>query len=209
MGTKNFFYRVNPNEILAELTALPHDEWLKFLVNFFHDLRNDEPDKATTQIAAEIIREAHQFRAKRSIAGKASAQQRATNVEHMLSDVEQCSTSSSSSTEAITETETESLKALAETEKKSVQPKRKKTDEEWLNEIKGNPAYQGINFDVEIGKAQAWCMTKSRKCTRAFLLNWFNRAEKPVVLNGKPGRLKSFRERVNDDAVEGFLKGDY
>lgn len=83
------------------------------------------------------------------------------------------------------ETETETYKP--ETEESPKKPKKttpKQSDEEWIESIKTNPAYQGMNFDVEIGKAQAWCMTKGRKCSRQFLLNWFNRAEKVISLQG-------------------------
>lgn len=85
------------------------------------------------------------------------------------------------------ETETETYKEETEKSVAQVKPSRplhKKTDEEWIEEIKNNPAYQGMNFDIEIGKAQAWCMTKGKKCSRAFLLNWFNRAEKNTSLVG-------------------------
>lgn len=96
--------------------------------------------------------------------------------------------------------------------KPSRSTRKKITDEEWLEEIKANPAYSGISIEVEMGKAQAWAMTNSRKCTRAFLLNWFNRAEKPVNL--LPGispqlRPKSFREQVNQAAVDAFVNGEF
>lgn len=100
-------------------------------------------------------------------------------------------------------------KPIAETVKKTVQPSIKKSDSEWLEEIKNNPAYQGMNFDVEIGKAQAWCMTKGRKCSRPFLLNWFNRADKQVSINGQTDRPRSFREQVNRAAGDAFERGEY
>ncbi len=86
---KNFFYRVNPESVLSELTSIDHDQWLNFFLNFFHDLRADDPDKARNELTSKIISEAHGFRQKRSLAGKASAEQRATSVEHMLTNVEQ------------------------------------------------------------------------------------------------------------------------
>lgn len=85
---KNFFYRVNPESVLSELTSINHDEWLQFFLNFFHDLRNDDPCDTKTDIAATIIKESHNFRELRSKAGKASVKQKATYVEHMLKDVQ-------------------------------------------------------------------------------------------------------------------------
>lgn len=85
---KNFFYRVNPETVLSELTSINHDEWLQFFLNFFHDLRADDPNNSKTAIASKIIKESHNFRELRSKAGKASVQQKSTNVQHMLKDVQ-------------------------------------------------------------------------------------------------------------------------
>lgn len=92
--SKNFFYRINPNEVLGE--AIFQEDKEQWFMQFFHDLRNDDPLSAKTDLAKEIIEEAHSFRAKRSRAGKASAEQRLTKdeqkgtyVQHMLNDVEQ------------------------------------------------------------------------------------------------------------------------
>lgn len=99
---KNFFYRVNPNEVLAELIFVEDRE--KWMLEFFDDLRNDDPEKARSEISKRIITEAHNFREKRSMAGKASAEQKAnkgqhdsTYVEHVSTSVQQSSTSNSSS----------------------------------------------------------------------------------------------------------------
>jgi len=95
MKGKNFFYRINPESVLSEMTSIDHSEWLQWFLNFFHDLRNDDPANAKTQLASNIILEAHNFRSKRAVAGKASAEQRATkeqhkstNVEHMLNNAQ-------------------------------------------------------------------------------------------------------------------------
>ncbi len=98
---KNYFFRVNPNEVLAELTTLNPDEWLKFLLNFFHDLRNDDAVIARTDLSRRTIEESHNFRQLRSNAGKKSAEQRANSTRHMLdiclTELQQTSTSSSNS----------------------------------------------------------------------------------------------------------------
>lgn len=104
-NAKNFFYRVNPCEVLSEVIfAEDKEQWF---LQFFSDLKNDAPEAAKTELAARIIKEAHEFRAKRSLAGQASVKQRATYVQHMLSDVathgQQTSTSSSSRSSSSTE----------------------------------------------------------------------------------------------------------
>ena len=86
---KNYFYRIDPNEVLSELTLIEPSKWLTFFLDFFHDLKTDNPEETKTRIAATTIAEAHYFRRLRSKAVKASAEQRSTDVQHMLKDVEQ------------------------------------------------------------------------------------------------------------------------
>ena len=93
---KNFFYRINPTEVMAAAGFEVDRE--KWFIQFFRDLMADDPDKAETDLAAEYIREAHAFRDSRSAAGKASAskrqqkyldvEQESTRVEHTLNYVQ-------------------------------------------------------------------------------------------------------------------------
>lgn len=86
---KNFFYRINPNEVLAEaIFAEDKEGWF---LQFFRDLINDDPNAAKFKISADIIREAHEFRAKRSMAGKASAEQKTKNKQQKRTYAEQVS----------------------------------------------------------------------------------------------------------------------
>lgn len=66
--------------------------------------------------------------------------------------------------------------------------KIKLTDEEWIESLKSNIAYKGIDINILYGKMVAWCEVKGKKPTRARLLNWLNREEKPMQgkLNNKP-----------------------
>jgi len=83
--SKNFFYRINPCEVLAEVIFSDNKE--KWFLQFFSDLKNDDPEQAQLELSKQIIIEAHGFRAKRAVAGKASAEQRANKKQHMLTDV--------------------------------------------------------------------------------------------------------------------------
>lgn len=56
-------------------------------------------------------------------------------------------------------------------------------DDQFIESLKANPAYAGIDLDHEIGKMQAWLLTrKDRKFTRRFVVGWLNRTDKPVHL---------------------------
>jgi hypothetical protein len=57
-------------------------------------------------------------------------------------------------------------------------------DDEFIAELKKNPAYNGIDIDREIGKMRAWLTTprgRSRKFTRTFVVNWLNRVDVPMA----------------------------
>ena len=62
------------------------------------------------------------------------------------------------------------------------------TDEEWILKLKANPAYQHIDFPMEFGKMDAWFTipkNKHRHKTKAFILNWLNKIEKPMAIQPK------------------------
>lgn len=61
-------------------------------------------------------------------------------------------------------------------------------DFEWLQSLKANPTYVGIDVINEHGKAKVWCDTHRRKCSRAFFVNWLNRIEKPMGAITDPDR---------------------
>ena len=57
-------------------------------------------------------------------------------------------------------------------------------DDEYIEVLKRNPAYRGIDFDREFGKMQAFFTTpkgKGRTLTRRFLVNWLNRCDVPIA----------------------------
>ena len=55
------------------------------------------------------------------------------------------------------------------------------TDADWLDSLKRNPAYEGIDVLREHAKAAVWCENKHRTLSRARFINWLNRAERPMA----------------------------
>jgi hypothetical protein len=59
-------------------------------------------------------------------------------------------------------------------------------DAEFLESLKSNPAYRGINIEVELGKLNAWLLlprqvAAGRTATRPTILSWLNRCDRPVA----------------------------
>jgi len=52
----------------------------------------------------------------------------------------------------------------------------------WLEKLKADPSYQGIDVSREWGKMANWCKANGRKATRRRFINWLNRCDKPVNL---------------------------
>lgn len=61
------------------------------------------------------------------------------------------------------------------------------SDEEWMAELKANPAHSGVNVDLEYSKACEWCTKNRTTLSRRRFENWINRAvsEKPITIVAK------------------------
>ena len=97
---------------------------------------------------------------------------------------------------------------------KPKRPAAKKTDDDLLEEIRNNPAYQGIDLEVEIGKMQAWCKVNNRLPTARRLINWLNRIDRPLqaATGQRPAGPKTFDQIKMDNikqAMAEFAGGDY
>lgn len=78
----------------------------------------------------------------------------------------------------------ESLPLPFASEVKTAKPKKEKmTDEHFMQSLKANPAYKGIDIDNQINKMRAWLLTKpNRKLTRPFIVGWLNRIDQPMEI---------------------------
>jgi len=108
----------------------------------------------------------------------------------------------------------ESLEASVDQDKPSrPTPAAKMPDEEWLASLKSNSAYEGISIEVLHGKMLAWCQLKGKKPTRARLLNWLNREEKPMTGKTTTRQTADDIRRQNHadarDFVESAARGEF
>jgi hypothetical protein len=54
------------------------------------------------------------------------------------------------------------------------------SDKDWLESLKVDPAYVGIDVAIEHAKATRWCETNRKQLSRRRFVNWLNRAERPM-----------------------------
>lgn len=57
---------------------------------------------------------------------------------------------------------------------------------DFIEELKANPAYKHVPWEIEFGKMRAWRLipkNQNRKFTKAFVLNWINKIDRPLDLS--------------------------
>jgi hypothetical protein len=58
-------------------------------------------------------------------------------------------------------------------------------DSDFIAQLKTNPAYKGIDVEREFGRMKAWLSAHhGRQLTRQFAVNWLNKVDPPLKLNG-------------------------
>ena len=68
----------------------------------------------------------------------------------------------------------------------------KLTDLEFVDFLKGQPAYGGIDVTREISKMHVWANVNRRTVTRKFTMNWLNKIDKPLQAGGAVDHSKGF-----------------
>lgn len=77
-------------------------------------------------------------------------------------------------------------------------------DKAWLEDLCKDAAYQGIDVMREYHKALRWCATKKLKLSRQRLVNWLNKADRPMSTTPSGGtdaidHAKGFFHRLDAD----------
>lgn len=67
-------------------------------------------------------------------------------------------------------------------------------DDVWLEELKANKAYCGIDVETEYAKMLRWCKENNEQPTRRRFINWLNRVDKPLTAEA---RSEPPRQRVS------------
>ena len=75
-------------------------------------------------------------------------------------------------------------KSFAVSDKPKQPQPDKLSDEQWIQSVKANPIYKGLDIDREYGKMVTWCEVNRKIPSRKRFINWINRAEKPITAVG-------------------------
>lgn len=71
-------------------------------------------------------------------------------------------------------------KRREEEREKSASEKSQQPDQEWIKSLSSNAAFEGLDIKREVAKCATWCATNKRTFSRRRIVNWLNRAEKPI-----------------------------
>jgi hypothetical protein len=88
-----------------------------------------------------------------------------------------------STEETIEETIEERKSVAAATPASTRTAKNRSIDQAWLESLRVDAAFTGLDVDRELAKMQRWCIQNHRQPTRRFFINWLNRADRPLPLN--------------------------
>lgn len=114
--------------------------------------------------------------------------------------------SSSSSSSSCTSTNTSSVLVDGASRAKPRSARTPKPcDEEYLEELQKNPAYAVFDVTAVYHKMLAWCKQRQKQPTRARLLNWLNREDRPMVGNGAADKSEMF---INPDELSPKTRGN-
>lgn len=80
------------------------------------------------------------------------------------------------------------LAQLTQAEAEAKEEEKAYSAEDFIESLRGNPAYLGINLDAELAKMKVWLSTvgKKRRLTKRFMVNWLNKAEPTLPLSSEP-----------------------
>jgi len=72
--------------------------------------------------------------------------------------------------------------------------------ESWLAELQSDLAYKELSVAIEFARAERWCETNNRRCTRRFFIGWLNRCRPapPGAARGNGRPDQALLARVSD-----------
>lgn len=97
-------------------------------------------------------------------------------------------------------------RTLAHLEKLEKKKKRLATEDEWLREMKDDPAMVGVDVCKALAEAQFWAKNNSRVCTRQFFTRWLLSPRNRPVLNGGGHAPKPPKAPNTEASFPGWLK---
>jgi uncharacterized protein YdaU (DUF1376 family) len=110
--------------------------------------------------------------------------------------------SSSSLSSELPETVSNTLGQTDRSAKAAPASKRAQTDDEWLAKLSADPAYAGIDVQMQHHKMRNWCDVNRKEPTRRRFVNWLNRCDKP--LGGKIATAPASARLTTDISDEEF-----
>ncbi|QJE98000.1 MarR family transcriptional regulator [Luteolibacter luteus] len=85
-----------------------------------------------------------------------------------------------------------------------VPPKKRKStsklsDADWIDSLRKDPSFEGLDIDGEIERASVWIARHpGRSLTRRFITNWLSRADRPLNLQAAKTAEQSSEDQIGD-----------
>jgi uncharacterized protein YdaU (DUF1376 family) len=193
--SKDQYSIIDNDNLLAQAIGISVEEWMKLrqeIQRDFDPILQEKNGRLISTRLKKAVAEQRRHRKKQSIKGKKSAEKRRNRGSTAVQPDTQPEGKSSSSSSVFSLQSSSSNKETLRKEgslTRSVQKpiRASLSDDEWLAGLKKNPAYEHVDFPMELGKMDAWLTlpkNRHRKKTKQFVLGWLNGIDKPLQAKG-------------------------
>jgi uncharacterized protein YdaU (DUF1376 family) len=175
---------IDCNELLARAIGITSEQWLELRKEIQWASDPILEEKNGVLISRRLNHEAanqRKHRKMQSEKGRKSAEQRANRGSTVVQPQGQPEANSSSSSSSSYSELREEKRAVPLSAKTADRPPRclQLPDQEFLTELRANPAYRDIDIDYELAKLDAWLLTpkgRGKHKTRLRIVYWLNKA---------------------------------
>lgn len=94
-------------------------------------------------------------------------------------------------------------------ERKEALPPSREVESDFVKSLQESEAYKGIDVRREFEKAKQWILAQGgrRQFTKRFFVNWLNRVEQPITINGKTTPLRTGNTGTLNDGKSSLYRG--
>lgn len=68
------------------------------------------------------------------------------------------------------------------------------SDDQWIESLQASEAYKTLNVREQVAKCAEWCAVNGKQCSRRRVVNWLNRADRPMAGRAISGTGKGIPE---------------
>jgi hypothetical protein len=96
-----------------------------------------------------------------------------------------------------------------EKKKPEREARAQQTDAEWMESLRSDPGYTGVDIDRQRARCERWCIENKKVFSRKRFVNWLNRTEQPIGVGGNVPSTIPPQPPANDPIARGLWNRTY